>query len=156
ELAFINCCYLGRIEPGSVVEASTLGDRRPLFAANVAEELIRIGVRCVVAAGWAVDDGPAKLFAQRFYQALTLGRTFAEAVGLAREETHRSPPGSNPWAAYQCYGDPDWLYAMERDARDGQAPEVRLVVSPADLELELETLAVQSKYGTEGREEVRT
>ena len=37
--------------------------RRPRFAANVAEQLIQIGVRCVVAAGWAVDDEPAKLFA---------------------------------------------------------------------------------------------
>ena len=26
---------------------------RPRFAAGVAEELIKIGVRCVVAAGWA-------------------------------------------------------------------------------------------------------
>jgi hypothetical protein len=63
ELAFVNCCYLGRIDPGSTMKASPLGDRRPLFAANVAEQLIRNGVRCVMAAGWAVDDGPAKLFA---------------------------------------------------------------------------------------------
>ena len=33
---------------------------RAAFAANVAEELIRVGVRCVIAAGWAVEDEPAE------------------------------------------------------------------------------------------------
>jgi CHAT domain len=70
---------------------------RDCVAANVAEQLIEIGVRCVVAAGWAVDDDPAMLFATTFYQALMRGRTFAEAVGYAREETLASYPGSNTW-----------------------------------------------------------
>jgi tetratricopeptide (TPR) repeat protein len=156
ELAFINCCYLGKIDSGSAMKASPLGGKRPSFAANVAEELIRIGVRCVVAAGWAVDDGPAKLFATCFYQALTRGRSFAEAVGFAREKTREGHPGSNTWAAYQCYGEPDWRYATDNDVRYEQLPEMSVVVSPADLELELATLAVRSKYGTKAQNEVRT
>ena len=32
------------------------------FAAGVAKQLIRIGVRCVIAAGWAVEDEPAYQF----------------------------------------------------------------------------------------------
>ena len=43
ELAFINCCFLGQITPGSKQIASPLGDRRPRFASNVAAELIRNG-----------------------------------------------------------------------------------------------------------------
>jgi len=137
ELVFINCCHLGAMK--------AVGERRPEFAANVAEELIRLGVRCVVAAGWAVDDRPAQLFATRFYEALTAGRPFVEAVGRAREETWRSYPNSNTWAAYQCYGDPDWRYDDTRDDDKGGA-KVPVILSPSGLALELEALAVQSKY----------
>ena len=156
ELAFINCCHLGRIEPGSTVKASALGDKRPLFAANVAEELIKNGVRCVVAAGWAVDDDPAKLFATRFYQALKGGSTFAEAIGTAREETYGRHPESNTWAAYQCYGDPDWRYKRNDDSSAGYAVDDPGFVSAEDLTLQLETLAVQSRYGGDDRERTRT
>lgn len=152
ELAFINCCYLGRIDPGAAMPASPLGDKRPLFAANVAEELIKIGVRCVVAAGWAVDDTPAQLFATCFYRELKSGHRFVEAVGRAREETWRAHQQSNTWAAYQCYGDPDWRYESSRGAADGQVPEVPLVVSPAGLDLELQRLTVEYRYGDIGRD----
>src|SRR5262249_9461535 len=72
--------------------------------------------------------------------------TFAEAVGFAREKTRESHPGSNTWAAYQCYGEPDWRYITNDDAGERQVPE--MPVSPAGLGLELETRATQSKYGT--------
>ena len=56
DLVFINCCYLGLVEapPGT----PPTGQQRafPRLAANVATEFIRMGVRAVVAAGWAVDD----------------------------------------------------------------------------------------------------
>jgi tetratricopeptide (TPR) repeat protein len=156
ELAFINCCFLGQIEPGSAQTRSQLGERRPKFAANVAEQLIRIGVRCVIAAGWAVDDGPAKLFATSFYQALTEKRTFAEAVGNARERTHGTYPNSNTWAAYQCYGDPDWRYIREDPSSEAQTSRRPAVLSAPDLALELETLAVRARYDKEARSEVRT
>ena len=138
------------------MKASPLGERRPLFAANVAEELIKIGVRCVVAAGWAVDDGPAQLFATCFYRELKRGRRFVEAVGRAREEAWRTHPDSNTWAAYQCYGDPDWRYESIRDVADVYVPEVPLVVSPSGLDLELQTLVTQYRYGDRGRDETRT
>ena len=153
ELAFINCCHLGRIDPGSAQKTTTLGERRPMFAANVAEALIRIGVRCVVAAGWAVDDQPAELFAARFYQELKRGRTFIEAVGMAREETWSNYPNSNTWAAYQCYGDPDWSCEIGGVAADGRASP--LILSPTGLELELQTLAVQYKYRDIKQDEAR-
>jgi tetratricopeptide (TPR) repeat protein len=141
--------------PGSNIKQGALGDRRPLFAANVAEELIRIGVRCVVAAGWAVDDGPAMDFAKHFYQQLRRGRRFVEAVGRAREETWKNHPNSNTWAAYQCYGDPDWRYETGNADAERRTPLAPLVVSAAALEIELQTLAVQSKFGDTGRDETR-
>jgi CHAT domain-containing protein len=108
QLAFINC-YFGKI-PESDANISTLGGRHPLFAATIAEQLIRIGLRCVVAAGWAVDDISAKTFALRFYHELVVGLPFVEAVRRARLETYLRNPGRNTWGAYQCYGDPDWRY----------------------------------------------
>ena len=43
------------------------------LAASISEELIRIGVRAVVAAGWAVDDQAARLFATEFYNEMLSG-----------------------------------------------------------------------------------
>ena len=102
ELVFINCCHLGRIEAGRTPV------RFNLLAANLATEFIRMGVRAVVAAGWAVDDGAAKIFAGRFYQSLLEGDTFGIAVREAREAAYQARPGTNTWGAYQCYGDPDF------------------------------------------------
>ena len=107
ELVFINCCHLGRIE----------ADQRPLrfnqLAANLATEFIRMGVRAVVAAGWAVDDGAAKVFAGQFYQSLLEGDAFGNAVREARKAAFEERPGSNTWGAYQCYGDPDFTLVSD-------------------------------------------
>src|SRR5206468_1737067 len=73
------------------------------FASGVARKLIDIGVRCVVAAGWAVDDTAATNFAKTFYAALLRGERFIDAVAHARRAARDS--SGNTWAAYQCYGD---------------------------------------------------
>ena len=163
ELAFINCCFLGQIGSESTQSEiahssqleTPLGARRAEFAANVAQQLIQMGVRCVVAAGWAVDDEPAKLFATTFYRALMDRRTFAEAVGAAREKTWKDHPESNTWAAYQCYGDPDWRCDPDEQSGGGKTPRLRTAVSPSDLALELDSLAVRVRYEETARDAVR-
>jgi tetratricopeptide (TPR) repeat protein len=144
ELVFVNCCHLAAIDPG--------GTRRDFensaFAAGVAEQLIRIGVRCVVAAGWAVGDEPAKAFAQAFYGRLLAGANFGSAVAEARDAAYRL--GGNTWAAYQCYGDADWVYrTVTGDAQGLNAPlddAYSGIASPLGLTLALEELAVGSKW----------
>ncbi len=105
ELVFINCCHLGRTgDPGR-------GGRdldRSALAANLGVQFIRMGVRAVVAAGWAVDDGAATVFAETFYRRMLAGDAFGEAVRAAREETWQRCAGVNTWGAYQCYGDPGY------------------------------------------------
>src|SRR5262249_54084726 len=64
ELVFVNCCYLARADDKPTPDARY---DRARFASGVAGALIEIGVRCVVAAGWAVDDDVAKEFAAEFY-----------------------------------------------------------------------------------------
>lgn len=109
ELVFLNCCHLGQVsEPArSPVLAGTRHANR--LAASLARELIEIGVRCVVVAGWAVGDGPAQTFGETFYeQILRQGRTFGDAVLNARLAAFEADPQDITWGAFQAYGDPGW------------------------------------------------
>ncbi len=66
---------------------------RAEFASSVAGALIAIGVRCVIAAGWAVDDDAASAFAEAFYESLLRGNRFIVAVGDARARSVRAKSG---------------------------------------------------------------
>ena len=149
ELVFVNCCHLALKPGGGLVSGPVAAPmNRARFASSVAEELISVGVRCVIAAGWAVEDGPAEAFATTFYDALLRGQRFIDAVAEARDKAHEL--GGNTWGAYQCYGDPDWIF--RRSGADAQAPRRSLVdefagISSAPaLVLALDTLAVRSKF----------
>lgn len=143
ELVFLNCCHLAA-DPRRLLQA---GYDRARFAAGVAKQLIRIGVRCVIAAGWAVEDEPACQFATAFYRDLLAGRRFMDAVQAGRVAAYNANPRGNTWAAYQCYGDPDWVL---RAAPGHVQRELDLsktysgLATPVALTLALETLAVQS------------
>ncbi|HRO59498.1 MAG TPA: CHAT domain-containing protein, partial [Burkholderiaceae bacterium] len=145
ELVFINCCFTGQVKPESGVKANALGVRRLPFAASLAEQLIRNGVRCVVAAGWAVEDTAAKVFAQTFYERLRQGERFVDAVGAARRAAWLQNRGGNTWAAYQCYGDPDWRYEAAPEGRP-RAAELPSVVSAPALARLLESEAIGARY----------
>jgi hypothetical protein len=144
ELVFVNCCHLAQSS------AALLGapSDRASFAAGVATELIAIGVRCVIAAGWAVEDEAASTFATTFYDRLIQGDRFIDAVARAR--TAARAAGGVTWAAYQCYGDPDWRFRTV--VGDAQRPAPALtdkfsgIGSAAGLRVALETIAVQSRF----------
>ncbi|MEJ0100676.1 MAG: CHAT domain-containing protein [Pseudomonadota bacterium] len=146
ELVFLNCCHLAA-DPQKLLHQ---GFDRSAFAAAVARELIRVGVRCVVAAGWAVDDDPANAFAVGLYASLLEGKRFADAVNDARRAAWRSNPRSNTWAAYQCYGDQDWTWQRRggTDTTTHSAPDpARLygaIATPTALVIALETLAIEN------------
>lgn len=109
ELVFLNCCHLGQVsEPARApVLAGTRNANR--LAASLARELIEIGVRCVVVAGWAVGDGSAQIFGEKFYeQILQEGCTFGDAVLQARLAAFDADPLDITWGAFQAYGDPGW------------------------------------------------
>ena len=149
DLVFVNCCHLGASSNESVLATGMPSPSvydRALFASGVARELIDIGVRCVIAAGWAVDDGAAKIFARTFYGELLKGRRFIDAVALARREAYAID--GNTWAAYQCYGDPDWQIRRDGAAALPRpvAQEFEGVTSVTMLKLALETLFVQKTY----------
>lgn len=125
DLVFLNCCHLAKM------------DARPVaynrLAYSISRELIEIGVRCVVCAGWAIDDDAAYTFADIFYQGILHDKLqFGEAVFEARRETYRKHGQSITWGAYQAYGDPGWRI----NPRDGSPSRVKggdKFVAPEEL-----------------------
>ena len=120
DLVFLNCCHLGKIDDPADRPAAerTVRDGNRL-AASIARELMAIGVRCVVVAGWAVDDRGAMIFGHTFYRSLLLDRlTFGEAVFEARKAVWQSNRADITWGAFQAYGDPSWR-AEARVDEDG-------------------------------------
>lgn len=101
-LVFLNCCHVGTLDPAN----------HPGVAASVAEQLIRRGVRAVVAAGWAVNDLAARTFAETFYDEMGRGVPFGTALKCARVRTHEMHPDVNTWGAYQAYGDPGFVLRL--------------------------------------------
>ncbi|HEX2120503.1 MAG TPA: CHAT domain-containing protein, partial [Thermoanaerobaculia bacterium] len=109
DLVFINCCFLGGINRSANA-----------LAASVAEELINMGVKAIVAAGWAVDDSAAVTFASTFYEEMLERRSkFGDAVRSARNAVFRNHSATNTWAAYQCYGNPGFSLADADEREDG-------------------------------------
>ncbi|MBF1165390.1 MAG: CHAT domain-containing protein [Dechloromonas agitata] len=137
ELVFINCCHLGRVDGARPLDRLGL-------AANLGEEFIAMGVRAVIAAGWAVDDRAGQAFAATFYRNMLAGETFGEAVRIAREDVWLRFPDVNTWGAYQCYGDPDFRFH-----RDSAAPHHNQTpfATAHELVSELDNLAADLRAG---------
>lgn len=124
ELVFLNCCHLGAM----TVEQESANR----LAYSLARELIEIGVRCVVVAGWQVDDQAAKVFATTFFDAFVRRcEPFGMAVFAARRETWEQFPQYNTWGAYQAYGDPEHL--LEAPVGDERGWSAAGLVSPVEL-----------------------
>jgi hypothetical protein len=130
ELVFINCCHLGRMDGHGKTEPGVL-------AANLAEEFISMGVKAVIAAGWAVDDIAGKAFAEGFYRRMVAGEFFGEAVRAAREDIFVRCDTVNTWGAYQCYGDPNFRLSRDTVAR---YVEARPYATPHELVVDLDNL----------------
>ena len=124
DLVFLNCCHLGQIDGGRS------GNK---LAASVARELIEIGVRCVVVAGWAVNDESARRFGQTFYEELLLRRhAFGDAVFAARIATWEANRSDITWGAFQAYGDPGWVAEPRGQGAVGASAR-NLYASPDEL-----------------------
>jgi len=128
ELVFVNCCYLGKVDGVS----EDLFRHRYKLAANLGTQLIEIGVKAVVATGWAVNDAAALLFAETFYGHMLAGATFGNAVREAREAVFEKDRRINTWGAYQCYGNPNYRLV---NARWTAAPGSYVIAEQAEIDL---------------------
>ncbi|HNM30151.1 MAG TPA: CHAT domain-containing protein [Chitinophagales bacterium] len=133
ELVFINCCHLGNIE--AMDEA--LYQNRYKLAANLGTQLINMGVKAVIAAGWAINDNAAKDFTEKFYAAMLSGSNFGDAVRIARHYCYEHYPYSNTWGAYQCYG--DQFFTLKR-LNSGKKPSLRKYYVANQVRIDLENL----------------
>lgn len=144
ELVFLNCCHLAR--GSSDTEKAAFRGQASVLAGSVAKELINIGVKAVIAAGWAVDDDAAIIFATEFYKAMINdGEKFGTAVDCARRITCERHPSSNTAAAYQCYGNPDFTLAAGHGASAGTSQSRRLYVSRREYVEHLRSIEASAK-----------
>lgn len=151
DLVFINCCHLGRIDQQ---EKPGLRTREPhRLAASIAEELINMGVKAVVAAGWAVDDAAAETFAQTFYDKLLAGRTFGDSVLAARKAVNAKHGDVNTWGAYQCYGNPGFTLARAKTSAAWATQSKQQYFTAAEYRDRLQQLAFRAKFDSERRAE---
>lgn len=140
ELVFVNCCHIGKTSS----HAEKLYRDRYKLAANIGTQLIENGVRCVIAAGWAVNDSAALEFAEVFYNRMFGGSTFGEAVLDARKAVFDRYPNNNTWGAYQCYGDPFYTF---RQIKRGSAKQTEGYVLPVEAEIDLDNLLSEIEIG---------
>jgi pimeloyl-ACP methyl ester carboxylesterase len=132
ELVFLSCCHLGQVDIRRDSGQVDIWRDGNLLAASVARELIEIGVRCVIVAGWAVNDEYAKLFGLAFYEhLLQQHRTFGEAVHEARVALWKKHPEDITWGAFQAYGDAGWRAEPRGDG--SQRNDGDLYASPDEL-----------------------
>jgi CHAT domain-containing protein len=124
---FVNCCNLGKIDAADEDKARQEAmEGRPELAASVAVQLIQLGVRCVIVAGWEVNDDAAAAFGRTFYEQMLGGASFGDATLEARRAAYRVKANDNTWGAFRGYGDPD--YRLRRtvekpEASDGGADQ---------------------------------
>lgn len=140
DLVFVNCCHLGYT---NAVKEKFYRDRYKL-AANIGTQLIRIGVKAVIAAGWAVNDDAALLFAEVFYDRMFNGSHFGDAVKDARDAVYKEHPENNTWGAYQCYGDP---YFKLKDISSGSGKWDPHYIVPEEVEIHLDNLLNDIEMG---------
>ena len=113
--------------------AAGLGRRRPLVFWNAchsgeqaraltgvggwAARFLEAGAGAFVGTLWAVEDAPARVFAESFYRRFLGGEALGAAVREARREVRRRFPGNPSWLAYTVFGHPL--------ARAGESPRRR-------------------------------
>ena len=130
ELVFVNCCHIGKISG----VAEELYQQRYKLAANIGTQLIENGVRCVIAAGWAVDDSAALEFANVFYDRILSGYTFGDSVSEARKSVFAKYSNTNTWGAYQCYGDPFYRFEQRRQEK-AKHKKIYMISQEAEIDL---------------------
>lgn len=132
EFVFVNCCFLGKVDEA----AEAMSQQHYKLAANLGVQLIEMGVKAVIAAGWAVDDNSALLFSETFYKEMFTGATFSDAVLKARSDCFEKYPTNNTWGAYQCYGDQFYKFTTHYNSKN----KAFSYILPMEAEVDLNNL----------------
>jgi CHAT domain-containing protein len=138
DLVFLNCCHLAKTDNNPDVGYNRL-------AYSISRELIEMGVRCVIAAGWAVDDTAACTFSKTFFENFVdSGKPFGDAVLEARRQTYKLHADLNTWGAYQAYGDPTYVLNVENE--QDQSSDEWTPVAPQELNQRLTSMLIDVQH----------
>lgn len=88
-----------------------LHDPRTGFSAlsnEIAPDLLKLGVPCVVASAWGVPPERAAIYLEALMLAVSDGASFGDAHGRAIKLCFQADSRSGAWAAFQAWGDPDF------------------------------------------------
>lgn len=141
EMVFINCCHLGKTD----IAAESNSILRYKLAANLGTQLIEMGVKVVVAAGWAIDDAAAYDFTRDFYANMFAGYNFGDSIKNARKKCFENHPDTNTWGAYQCYG--DQFYTLTKTSKAKKKDVKRyFIVEQAKIDLENLINSIEANY----------
>jgi len=98
DLVFLNADHVGAALPESNAD-------------DLTSVLLKRGARAVLVASSSINDEGGTEFAGAFYEALTRGDTFGQAVLHARRVEYHGAADRMTWAAYQAFGDSDFRLA---------------------------------------------
>lgn len=96
-----------RTLPGLVI----LHDPRAGFCSlseEIAPDLLKLGVPCVVASAWGVPPERAVVYLEALMLAVADGASFGDAHARAGRLCFEADPRNGSWAAFQAWGDPDF------------------------------------------------
>jgi hypothetical protein len=96
-----------RTLPGLVI----LHDPRAGFCSlseEIAPDLLKLGVPCVVASAWGVPPERAVVYFEALMLAVADGASFGDAHARAGRLCFEADPRNGSWAAFQAWGDPDF------------------------------------------------
>ncbi len=142
ELVFLNCCHLAKVDKEAIDESRDFNK----LAYSLSRQLIEMGVRCVITAGWAVDDQAASVFSASFFKSFVKqGKSFGDAVWQARKDTYNTSLGLNTWGAYQAYGDPAYRLDPEIEIKNKKHKGKWKSVAPHELVEQLRDLRIKYK-----------
>ncbi|TXE07830.1 CHAT domain-containing protein [Gelidibacter salicanalis] len=139
KFVFINCCFSGVVN----AKDDIYSQNRYRLAANIGTQLIEMGVKAIVIAGWAVDDAAAMAFSQTFYERMLQGYDFGSAVQAARFKCYQQFQHTNTWGAYQCYGNQFYKFS-DRQEKDEDHQEY-VVASQVHTDLDNLLISIRDK-----------
>lgn len=96
-----------RTLPGLVI----LHDPRTGFCSlseEIAPDLLKLGVPCVVASAWGVPAEQAVVYFEALMLGVADGASFGDAHGRAIKRCFQTDSRNGSWAAFQAWGDPDF------------------------------------------------
>lgn len=122
ELVFVNFGTQTIVKKSYLNEIDRRDSDYNALAANIATQLLEIGVKCIVVSSLPMDDISNFTFSVEFYKALIAGQKFSDAISKARIESMGDTKDVRSFGGFQCYGNIDFVLAKTQNKTLKNAP----------------------------------